>query len=198
MSDFGEFEKIKHILKANIENINNDGTGLVMLFLGFCNHLVYYMDAYKVLFNSRNYYVCKTMERAVIDLFIKARCLLMAQNTEEFARKLIDTGKISKNDLQPETIKDVSTTRLCEYFDAADRSTIDPIMGGPLTRRFRDCCKYVHPNMPCIWSYTTDKQNNWQTIIEDDKEEFISIAYRVNTILSLLVRKIHELQVENS
>lgn len=194
MSDFIEFGEIKQTLKHNIETITLDGTGFVMLFLGFCSHLVYYMDAYEVLFNSKNYYVCKNIERAVIDLFIKSRCLLIAQNPEGFARLLIETGKISRNDLQPEAIKEVSVTKLCEYFDAADHSSIDPVVGGPLKRRFRETCKYVHPDMPCVWSYTTDKQNNWQIIIQNDKEEFVSIVRRVSAILSLVARKIHKIQ----
>lgn len=194
MDDFADFDKIKHSLDSDIRAIKNDGTGFVMLFLGLCNHLVYYMDAYRVLFDSGNYYVCKTIERAVIDLFIKSRCLLIAKNPEDFAMTLITTGKISKIYLQPETIKEVTITKLCEYFDATDRSSIDPIAGGPLKRRFKEACKYVHPDMPCVWSYTTDKQNNWQTIIQNDKEEFIAIANRVNTILSLIVRKIHKPQ----
>ncbi|MCM1294493.1 MAG: hypothetical protein NC311_02955 [Muribaculaceae bacterium] len=197
--DFQIFEQIKNILQENNKEIRAGTSWLTTVYRGLCNHLYYYMDAYKLLFENDNYYVCKTIERAILDLYVKTRCLVIAENIEMLAQELVKTGKIDKQYLKPDVIKNCSTTYLCEYFDEQDGNVFSEDVNtgqksGVLTTKYRDACKFVHPAFPCIWSYTTDSRNNWQTIIQNDRDEFIGLVLKENSLLSILSGKIIENQ----
>lgn len=192
---FSPFNTIKSVIKKNNEHINTNASALSMLYFGFCNHLFSYMDAYQVLFEASNYYVCKTLDRALLDLYIKARALLMADNPEEVANKILDGKKIKKADLSRIYGKiegNVTDTDLCHQLDEIDdnysiNQPIDPKYNhriGILESRYREDCKYIHPDIPCVWSYTTDKQNNYRAIIENDAYSFVGLAQQILTLLS--------------
>lgn len=196
---FQTFDSIKNVLRHNNEMLSMNKSHLSLLYFGFCNHLCSYMDAYKTLFNAGNYYVCKTIERAVLDLFIKARALCIALNPEELARCMLEKGKLNKDYLRPNTIKNCSITKLCEYFDEQDGNIllVDSVTGqksGMLTNKYRDACKYVHPDVPCVWSYTTDTENNWYSLIRNDKEEFIQLTSNIHVVLSQIFRLVFNQQ----
>ncbi len=197
--EFPVFDTIKNVLNHNNKLIVKGRSHLSLLYFGFCNHLYYYMDAYKTLFNVGNYYVCKTIERAVLDLYIKARVLCIAIEPEELAKCIIEKGQLKKDYLRPGVIKECSVTKLCEFFDEYDGNilSVDSVTGqkrGALINKYRDACKYVHPDMPCVWSYTTDTLNDWQTLIRNDKEEFIQLAYNTNVVLSRIFQLVFNKQ----
>ena len=192
---FDAFASIKNVICKNNEFVDKNPSALSMLYFGFCNHLLSYMDAYQVLFAAGDYYVCKALDRALLDLYIKARVLLMADNPEEVAKLILDGKKIKKANLPcfyGEEKGNIIDSDLCHKFDELDNNyatsqAVDQKYKhrvGVLEARYRDDCKYIHPNIPCVWSYTTDKQNDWRTIIEEDAHSFVSLAQEIVTVLT--------------
>lgn len=192
---FNVLDSIRTVLKKNNALIKQNNTALSMLYFGLCNHLYACMDAYITLFEKENYYMCKIVDRILLDLYIKTRMLSIADNPEDLARKIMDNEKIKKADLsqiygQMQGV--LVDTDLCHKFDEIDNNyaisqTVDQKYGrrvGVLEARYREDCRYVHPNIPCVWSYTTDKQNDWRIIIEEDAQAFILLAQQVVTVLT--------------
>ena len=198
---FYVFDSIRTVLKKNNALIKQNNTALSVLYFGLCNHLYACMDAYVTLFEKENYYMCKTVDRILLDLYIKTRMLSMADDPEDLAKKIMDGDKIKKADLSRiygQTKGILVDTDLCHKFDEIDdgyaiNQPVDAKYGhrvGVLESRYREDCKYVHPNIPCVWSYTTDKQNDWRVIIEEDASSFVDLAQKINMFLSEVLKKI--------
>ena len=90
--DFSHFDAVKEAIDNNNKTLNVECSYLYLLYIGFCNHLYYYMNAYRLLFQNQNYYVCRSIERSVIDLYLKARVLAVCKDPEIVAESIIEEG----------------------------------------------------------------------------------------------------------
>ena len=155
------------------------------------------MDAYKLLFNSSNYYVCKSVERSVIDLYIKARILTICKDPEKVAKTLIEERKIYKKDVLGEGKGTMTDTGLCRHFDKIDNTYYSDDKNtkvGLFEHRYQETSEYIHPNVPSIWSYTTDDLGDWTGLIENDRIQFNDLISRLMLVLRRIFEIIQEAQ----
>ena len=145
-NDFSHFEGIKKAIDNNNRLLKQEYSNLYLLYMGFCNHLYNYMDAYSLLFSNKNYYVCRSIERAVIDLYIKVRVLTICKDPEKVAESIINEGKIHERDVFGEGKDNITDTGLCKYFDKIDNTYYDKdeetgSKSGLLEHRYKESCK---------------------------------------------------------
>lgn len=198
---FNSFKTIKQVLEKNSKNITKKNTALKMLYDGFVEHFLAYIDAYQILFENNNFYVCKNIDRGLLDLYIKARSLLIADNPENLAKDIIDEKKIKRSyfsDIYENNKGYITDTELCVIFDRIDNNyavnqCADVAKNrkiGLWEKRYIEDSRYVHPRLPCIWSYTRDKENDWRVLIEEDANSFVrlasSVLYVITEILILV------------
>lgn len=185
--DFDVFNTIKEILKKNNEqiHINND---ISLVYLGFCVHFISCLDAYKLLYENENYYACKSIDRMLIDLYMRIRFFNTVDNPKDLAKQIIE-DKYSWN------IK-----KLCENFDKEDDTysyfpgTTDKVSEeGKFERRYKDDCSYIHPSKKYVFQYfnqqTIDDESN-EKINQDDAEQFIILATEVVGFLSNILKHV--------
>ena len=197
--DFSHFDAVKEAIDNNNKTLNVECSYLYLLYIGFCNHLYYYMNAYRLLFQNQNYYVCRSIERSVIDLYLKARVLAVCKDPEKVAESIIEEGKIRKDAISNEEKGYVTDTGLCKFFDELDETyqVIDrktKRKTGQLERRYRESSDYIHPNIPCVWSYTTDNLGDWTGLIEDDKIQFNELVNNLMVVLEIICKILHGTQ----
>ena len=154
--DFKSFETIRRVLSENNSKIKTF-TDLAVLYLGFCEHFLSYLDAYEILFKKKNYYTCHAIDRILLDLCIKARLLAEVENPEDLA-DWIWSGKSVKKYKNFTRIKgDLTDGALCKFFDAQDNH--DRNLANNYENRYKEMSSFVHPNKQAALEYW--KKHNW-------------------------------------
>ncbi len=201
---FKVFETIKNVLSQNNSRITKF-TDLALLYLGFCEHFISYLDAYEILYKQKNYYACKAIDRIVLDLYIKTRLLAEVYDSEDLANWLWKGNKIKKYKSFIGIQGDLTDIALCRYFDKQDYNyscypgTKEKIMDdtqGQWEKRYREKSDFIHPNKQSAIEYWKkykwpDREKQTQIMIEEDEEVcFELLANDVAAQLSEICSKI--------
>lgn len=164
------FDTIKDVITKNNSRIKKLSSDLALLYLGFCEHLLAYIDAYKLVFESKNYYVCHSIERMMLDLYIKSRLLPEVEDPEDLAKWFWE-GKSIRNysefsAIKSGDLKKLGDIDLCKYFDKQDNNysfypgTKDKISeDGWFEKKYRETSNFIHPSKEAALEYW--KRYNW-------------------------------------
>lgn len=194
--DFQVLQSIKNTIKENNEKIIQRNE-LVYVYLGFCEHLLAYIEAYEELFNSKNYYVCRALDRTLLDLYIKSRFLNTVPNPLELARHILLGKPIKRFRFQEK--ENWTDIELCQLFDKKDNnySMINGMVCheenkqpvGWWQKRYMDGSKFIHPSKQNTYEYLKNKgltyckgENNG----DNEKQNAIDFMDLANKILQEL------------
>ena len=183
---FNSFQSIKDVIQKNNSHIHLR-TNLVILYFGFCEHFIAYLDAYKTLFSQKNYYACQAIDRIMLDLYIKARLLYEVGNPDDLADWFWKGEKLSKYKGFP-PIKCLTDLNLCKYFDEQDHN--DKMWMGSFENRYGEKSTFIHPNKQSALEYwrkhkwSEEERQMQQNIDENSGLEFENLAGKVNQVLA--------------
>ena len=206
------FDAIKDVITRNNSMIKDLSSGLTLLYLGFCEHLIAYMDAYRLIFESKNYYVCGSIDRIMLDLYIKSRLLAEVEDPEDLAKWFWDGKSIKKYPHFSVIGNNLSDIELCKYFDRQDDNysffpgTKDKISEyGWFEKRYRETSNFIHPSKESALEYyrrynwtKQDKQMLKYSEENGAKPEFEIFAGRILEQLSKICCKILTKQKEEA
>jgi len=198
-SDFKVLERIKNAIIENNTKIK-ENINLANLYLGFCEHLFSYLDAYEALFGAHNYYACRAIMRIMLDLYIKVRLFAEVEDSEDFADWIL-RGNCIKKYMNFPKIKNLTDINLCKYFDEQDNH--DKNWANSYENLYREMSSFVHPGKQGTLEYWKkhdwfeQKKTMYDDVEESDKVSFEHLSTQVHIQLTKILCKVLNKQTES-